>query len=595
MNQPRQKIRLGDLLVQNGVISDEQLGQALASQRESGRKLGYVLIEKEMVTEQQLLELLSQHLNVPLIDIPQYRVAPENVKLLPEVLARRHRAIVLDDKGDHLLVGMSDPADLAGMDTLSSVLPKPIELAVVSDTQLFSAFDNYYRKTEEIASFAQELAEEYQDDNEFDLMGGLEDEQDTAVARLLQSIFEDALQAKASDIHIEPDDKMLRIRQRVDGVLQENVIQERNIASALVLRLKLMSGLDISEKRLPQDGRTQIRIKGHVVDVRVSTMPVQHGESVVMRLLDQSAGLLTLEQTGMPGPILRRFRTLLKRPHGMILVTGPTGSGKTTTLYGALSELNQAAVKIITVEDPVEYRLPRINQVQINNKIDLNFSNVLRTTLRQDPDIIMVGEMRDTETAEIGLRGALTGHLVLSTLHTNDAISSAVRLLDMGAPGYLVASSLRAIIAQRLVRRICTNCATDYQPTDEEISWLSHIDEQVSTIKFKRGAGCQNCNHSGYQGRVGVFELLEMTEPMMNALKVSDTVAFTQAAEQSPQYAPLSHVALSYAKLGFTTVEEVLKLVEMVADAEPENSHAYTEPDLSTAQDDVEEESHGPV
>ena len=243
-----------------------------------------------------------------------------------------------------------------------------------------------------------------------------------------------------------------------------------------------------------------------------------------MRLLDQSAGVLSLDQTGMPGPLLKRFRVLLKRPHGMILVTGPTGSGKTTTLYGALSELNQPSAKIITVEDPVEYRLPRINQVQTNSKIGLKFSNVLRTTLRQDPDIIMVGEMRDQETAEIGLRGALTGHLVLSTLHTNDAISSAVRLLDMGAPGYLVASSLRAVIAQRLVRKVCESCSEPHQPSPEEGLWLKNIDPQVANVTFRRGRGCQTCNNTGYRGRVGVFELLEMTESMMNALKSNDSI-----------------------------------------------------------------------
>ncbi len=567
MMKPKAKIRLGDLLVQNNIITEPQLMQALSLQKESGRKLGAVLVEQNFVSENDLLTFLSQHLGVPLINISDYRVSPEHVKLLPEVQARRFRAIVLDDKGDHLLVGMSDPADINGVDALTSFLPKPIELAVVSEGQLFNAYDTFYRRTEEIASFAQELAEEYQDTEDFDFSGGMQEEQDTAVARLLQSIFEDAVQAKASDIHIEPDEGMLRIRQRVDGVLQENIIKEKNIASALVLRLKLMSGLDISEKRLPQDGRSQVKIKGHMIDVRISTMPVQAGESVVMRLLDQSAGLMTLDQTGMPGPLLRRLRTLLKRPHGMILVTGPTGSGKTTTLYGAMSELNKPETKIITVEDPVEYRLPRINQVQTNNKIDLTFSNVLRTTLRQDPDVIMVGEMRDTETVEIGLRGALTGHLVLSTLHTNDAISSAIRLLDMGAPGYLVASSLRAIIAQRLVRRICDNCKTDYQPTEEELFWLSNIDSSAKNLTFKQGSGCQNCNQKGYRGRVGVFELLEMTEGMMDALKASDTVAFSHAAQKSPNYAPLASVALSYAKLGLTTVEEVLRLVEMVADS----------------------------
>jgi MSHA biogenesis protein MshE len=453
---------------------------------------------------------------------------------------------------------MSDPADLAALDILSGVLPKPVKVAVVSDAQLFQAYDRFYRRTEDIASFAQELAEEYQDDEEFDFDTGVDNEQDTAVARLLQSIFEDALQTKASDIHIEPDSEMLRIRLRVDGVLQENIIKEKNIASALVLRLKLMSGLDISEKRLPQDGRTNMRIKGHSIDVRVSTMPVQNGESVVMRLLDQSAGVLSLEQTGMPAALLKRFRVLLKRPHGMILVTGPTGSGKTTTLYGALSELNQPSAKIITVEDPVEYRLPRINQVQTNSKIGLNFSNVLRTTLRQDPDIIMVGEMRDQETAEIGLRGALTGHLVLSTLHTNDAISSAVRLLDMGAPGYLVASSLRAVIAQRLVRKVCESCSEAYQPTREESLWLKSIDSQVANVTFRCGRGCQTCNNTGYRGRVGVFELLEMTESMMNALKTNDSVQFGQAALHSPGFVPLAQVALTYAKMGITTGEEVL-------------------------------------
>jgi MSHA biogenesis protein MshE len=578
------KIRLGDLLVQNNLINDEQLKTALSEQRQSGRKLGATLITLNMVSEGQLLELLSTHLNVPLINIDDYRVDPEAVKLLPEIQARRYRALVLDDKGDKLLVGMSDPGDINAVDDLTNRLPKPIEVAVVSETQLFAAYENFYRKTEEIASFAQELAEEYDDSQDFELNIGVDGEQDTAVAKLLHSIFEDAVLAKASDIHIEPEENQLRIRQRVDGQLQETVIPERNIAAALVLRLKLMSGLDISEKRLPQDGRAQIKIKGRVIDVRLSTMPVQNGESVVMRLLDQTEGILTLTQTGMPPSIVKRYRRLLQRPHGMILVTGPTGSGKTTTLYGSLSELNKPHSKIITVEDPVEYRLPRINQVQVNPKIDLTFSRVLRTTLRQDPDIIMVGEMRDKETVEIGLRGALTGHLVLSTLHTNDSISSAIRLLDMGAPGYLVASSLRAIIAQRLVRRICDNCSVDEEVSKEAHFWLKTLNEDISHITFKKGAGCQKCNQSGYRGRVGVFELLEMTEAMMSALKNNDTSAFSDAARLSPDYKPLAHSALLYAKEGITSIDEVLKLVEMVGDMKDEDDieHA-TEDDIPAA------------
>lgn len=562
----KQRLRLGDLLIQQQAITEQQLGDALAEQRQTGRKLGATLIAMGLVSEQQLLTILAAHLNLPLINIDEFQVEQDAAKLLPEMQARRYRALVLQDKGDSLLVGMSDPADINAVDNLAELLPKKLELAVVSEQQLFNAYDNLYRKTEEIASFAQELADEYRDEQDFDLSQTLESESDTAVARLLQSIFEDAVKIKASDIHIEPDETKLRIRQRVDGVLQETVIPEKNIAAALVLRLKLMAGLDISEKRLPQDGRTQIRVSGHRIDVRLSTMPVQSGEAVVMRLLDQSAGLLTLTQTGMPNDMLTRFRSLLHRPHGMILVTGPTGSGKTTTLYGALSELNLPERKIITVEDPVEYRLPRINQVQVNNRIDLTFSNILRTTLRQDPDIIMVGEMRDQETVEIGLRGALTGHLVLSTLHTNDAISSATRLLDMGAPGYLVASSLRGIIAQRLVRRICPHCVGEYTPNAQELFWLGNIDKNIQDVQFKRGSGCQNCNSTGYRGRIGAFELLEMTDTMMKALKASDTNAFTEAAQQSPGFRPLAHVALTYAKMGLTTVEEVLRLVETVAE-----------------------------
>jgi MSHA biogenesis protein MshE len=575
----RTKLRMGDLLVQNGLINDGQLQAALAEQRRSGRKLGASLVSMGLVTEFQLLELLSEHLKVPLINLSDFKVSANAVRLLPEIQARRYRALVLEDKGDTLLVGMSDPADINALDDLSAKLPKPVEVAVVSESQLFDAYENYYRKTEEIASFAQELADEYQDETEFQLNTGLSDDQDNVVAKLLQSIFEDAVMAKASDIHIEPDENQLRIRMRVDGVLQENIIQEANIAAALVLRLKLMSGLDISEKRLPQDGRAQVTIKNHLIDIRVSTMPVQEGESVVLRLLDQSQGILSLEQTGMPPDIMQRFRGLLSRPHGMILVTGPTGSGKTTTLYGALNELNKAETKIITVEDPVEYRLPRINQVQVNPKIDLTFSNVLRTTLRQDPDILMVGEMRDHETVEIGLRGALTGHLVLSTLHTNDAISSAIRLLDMGAPGYLVASSLKAIVAQRLVRKICDNCAIEQTPTEEHKIWLTQIETDLGSFNFKHGKGCQRCNFVGYRGRVGVFELLQLNEDMMSALKNNDTAGFTDAAKTASGYRSLAQAAFDYAKIGITTLDEVMRLVEMVQDAPALNnsSSAHTQ------------------
>lgn len=564
--KPKLKMRLGDLLVQEQIIGEAQLLEALAEQRTSGKKLGRTLIDLHSITEEQLLRFLSQQLNIPFIDISKRPISNEVVNLLPEVQARRYRALVVEDNGDSVLVAMSDPADLQAMDNLEvQLLPKSLRIAVVTESQLLDAFDNLYRRTDEIAQIAGKLEEEYAADDMFDLASLTEGDSDneTTVVRLLQSIFEDAVQMRASDIHIEPGDKVLRIRQRIDGQLHENILPEASISAALVLRLKLMAGLDISEKRLPQDGRFHMEIKGHKIDVRMSTMPIYHGESVVMRLLDQSAGLLTLNETGMPPEILARIRKQIKRPHGMLLVTGPTGSGKTTTLYGILSELNTADRKIITVEDPVEYQLPRINQVQVNHKIGLDFSHVLRSTLRQDPDIIMVGEMRDQETVEIGLRGALTGHLVLSTLHTNDAVTSALRLLDMGAANYLVASALRVIIAQRLVRRVCQNCSGDYQLTAQDTVWLNSVSQlDFSQARFKIGSGCQSCNGSGYRGRIGVFELLELDESMVEAMRSGNPQDFANAAKQSPNFTPLAESALKYLAEGMTTIEEVAKLVE---------------------------------
>ncbi|MCW3170888.1 GspE/PulE family protein [Shewanella subflava] len=569
--KPKLKMRLGDLLVQEQIISEQQLQQALSEQRNTGKKLGRTLIDLHSISENQLLKFLSQQLNLPFLDISRRPITPEVVNILPEVQARRHRALVVESDNDSVLVAMSDPADLQAIDNLEVlVAPKQLKIAVAPEQQLLDAFDNLYRRTDQIAQIAGKLEEEYAADDMFDLANLTQGDSDneTTVVKLLQSIFEDAVQMRASDIHIEPGEKVLRIRQRVDGQLHENTLNEVNIASALVLRLKLMSGLDISEKRLPQDGRFHIEVKGHKIDVRMSTMPIYHGESVVMRLLDQTAGLRTLDETGMPPHIVARIRKQIKRPHGMLLVTGPTGSGKTTTLYGILSELNTADRKIITVEDPVEYQLPRINQVQVNHKIGLNFSNVLRTTLRQDPDIIMVGEMRDQETVEIGLRGALTGHFVLSTLHTNDAVTSALRLLDMGAASYLVASALRVIIAQRLVRRVCHNCSVDYQLTAAETGWLKSVSkEDFSQATFKIGTGCQSCNGSGYRGRIGIFEILELDESMIDAMRTGNPQDFARAALKSPNFVPLAKSAMEYLFQGTTTIEEVSRLVEDVTES----------------------------
>nr|WP_212752693.1 MULTISPECIES: GspE/PulE family protein [Vibrio] len=551
------------MLVEEGIITENQVEQALATQKRSGRKLGDTLIELGFLSEQQMLSFLSQQLSLPLIDLSRANVDIDAVQILPEVHARRLRALIIGKNGDTLRIAMSDPADLFAQESLLTQLPQySFEFVIAPEKQLVEGFDRYYRRTKEIASFAEQLQLEHQGNTAFDFDIGDDDSDEVTVVKLINSLFEDAIQVGASDIHIEPDANVLRLRQRIDGVLHETLLNETNIASALVLRLKLMANLDISEKRLPQDGRFNIRAKGQSVDIRMSTMPVQYGESVVMRLLNQSSGVRKLEESGIPDDILQRLRHQLKRPHGMILVTGPTGSGKTTTLYGALSELNVPGKKIITAEDPVEYRLPRISQVQINPKIDLDFSTVLRTFLRQDPDIILVGEMRDQETVEIGLRAALTGHLVLSTLHTNDAVDSALRMMDMGAPGYLVASAVRAVVAQRLVRKVCPDCKAVDEVDEARKQWLTvRFPNQVEAA-FTRGRGCQNCNLTGYRGRIGVFEMLELEHEMMDALRANDAVSFAQAARQSKQYKPLLASAMELALQGVVSLDEVMSLGE---------------------------------
>ena len=561
--QIRLRKRLGDLLVDEHIIVQQQLDQALNQQQITGQKLGDTLINMGFLSEQQMLQFLARQLDIPLVDLTRIVVDSDVVNLLSEVHARRLRALVISRRGDAVRVAMSDPADLAMQEALLNQLQKyHIEFVIAPERQLITAFDRYYRRTKEIASFAEQLNAEHQTHQHYGFNIDDTDNDEMTVVKLINSLFEDALQVGASDIHIEPDEDVLRIRQRIDGILHETLLNENSVAAALVLRLKLMSGLDISEKRLPQDGRFNVKIRDHSVDIRVSTMPVQYGESVVMRLLDQSAGILDLEQIGMPTDLLLRLRRQLKRPHGMILVTGPTGSGKTTTLYGALNELNKPGKKLITAEDPVEYRLPRVNQVQINNKIGLTFSSILRTFLRQDPDVILVGEMRDKETVEIGLRAALTGHLVLSTLHTNNAIDSALRMIDMQAPGYLVASAVRAVLAQRLVRRVCRDCAQDAVLEDEQKVWLQarHLGHDLPV--FKLGQGCQSCNFTGYKGRIGVFELLEMDQPMMDALRNNNAVLFSQIARESKGYKPLVQSAMELALDGITSLDEVMMLAE---------------------------------
>ena len=563
-----EKIRLGDLLVQQKLISQDQLKFALDEQKRSGRKLGRVLVDNAYVSEDQISEALAKQLNIPFINLKYYTVNLEIVRRLSESQVRRFRALVLEDRNGALLVGMADPTDLFAFDELARLLRRDMDLAVVTEGQLLETIDRVYRRTEEITGLARELSDDlgdsYVDFGKLTDTVGLEE---APVVKLLQTMFNDATQVRASDIHIEPQEKHLHIRFRIDGMLHLQTEADSKISPSLVLRLKLMSGLDISEKRLPQDGRFNVRVRDQAVDVRISTMPTQYGEAVVMRLLNQSSDALSLEKLGMPPDMLTHFREIIERSSGMVLVTGPTGSGKTTTLYAALSEINSTSLKIITVEDPVEYRLDGISQVQVNEKIDLTFARVLRAALRQDPDVVLVGEMRDAETAQIGLRAAMTGHLVFSTLHTRDAAGTLFRLMDMGIPKYMVASSVQVVLAQRLLRRICESCSEAHVPSPQETEWLEH--EQVklqAPTTLLHGRGCSHCNGTGYNGRFGVYEMLEMTTTLAEAAAHHDASHFAQAATAYMKGKTLLDQAIVQMKAGRTSVAEVMRISNQAED-----------------------------
>ncbi len=563
-----EKIRLGDLLVQQKLISLDQLQFALEQQKRSGRKLGRVLVDNAFVSEDQISEAIAKQLSIPYINLKYYNVNLEIVRRLPENQARRFRAVALEERNGTLLVGMADPTDLFAFDEVARLLKRDIDVAVVTEGQLLETIDRVYRRTEEISGLAREVSEELGDS--YIDFGTLTDSvglEEAPVVKLLQTMFDDAAQIRASDIHIEPQESRLQIRFRIDGALHLQTETDSKIAQALALRLKLMSGLDISEKRLPQDGRFNMRVRDQAIDVRISTMPTQYGESVVMRLLNQSGSFLTLDKLGMPPDMLKRFREIIQRSNGMVLVTGPTGSGKTTTLYAGLAEINTVDQKIITVEDPVEYRLPGINQVQVNEKIELTFSRVLRSALRQDPDIILVGEMRDAETAQIGMRAAMTGHLVFSTLHTRDTAGTLFRLVDMGVPKYMVASSVQAVLAQRLLRRVCESCSETHIPTPQEAEWLQV--EGVSSGDrgtLLHGRGCSHCNGTGYHGRMGVYEMLEMGQELVDAAAHEDNSYFMQVARDHLKGRTLLDAALREMKLGRTTVAEVMRISNQVED-----------------------------
>lgn len=554
---------LGSTLVTQGVLSAERLDHALKEQQRTGQKLGQILLSNNFVTETQIAQVLAQQQGLPFVDLVKYKVPPELARILGEMQTRKYRAVVLEDRKDTYLMALSDPTNLSAQDALSAQLQRPIEIAVVANDQLNALIERLYTKDQQLAEFALAIETDILKDANAGKVGKITatlDDSETPVMRLLQTIFHDALQLRASDIHIEPQEKKLIVRFRIDGVLHTQVEADLKVALPLVVKLKLMAGLDIAEKRLPQDGRISNKVAFKQLDIRMSTMPTQFGESVVLRILVNSQGTKDLEALGMPPKLLQRFMAAIDKPNGIVLATGPTGSGKTTTLYGALTKLNGPEVKILTCEDPVEYRIAGINQVQANDKIGLTFPKVLRSFLRQDPDVLMVGEIRDNETAEIATRAAMTGHLVLSTLHTNDAASTPLRLMDMGVPGFMIAATLRAVLSQRLLRLVCTDCAEPHTLTALEAQWVGRYHGATpATATFQHGSGCSYCNHAGYRGRIGLFELLEMNQELAQALHQQNPVLFESVARQQIGKDSLMHSGFELAFQGRTTVSEVIK------------------------------------
>ena len=560
-----QKIRLGDLLVQNGVITAAQLDMALTQQRESGRKLGQELIAQHLVTEEDLLNFLARQLHLERIDLSRQALDPQLVSQLPESLARRYRAIPLRDQGERYVVGMADPTDLPALDAISRAMGKPVKLALISETELLRVLPQLYGAVSKSAELRDALGDTVNTSAPPPLLES--SAEDAPVVRLLNAVFTDAARLQASDIHFEPEESGLRVRLRVDGVLREHLRLDSRLTPLIASKLKVMANLDIAERRLPQDGRMHLALEGKAYDVRMATMPVQDGESVVLRLLDQQTVLLRFNELGMPRNIETSLQDIMHRPYGLFLVTGPTGSGKSTTLYAALNEINSVERKIFTVEDPVEYRLQGISQVQVHPRIGLDFARVLRTILRQDPDVIMVGEIRDHETAEIAARAALTGHLVLATLHTNDAVGAFTRLQELEVEPFLIGSAVLGVMAQRLVRRICPSCKAEDKEVSpaERAAFADRLGVPPDFVTFFRGKGCNTCNFTGYRGRQPVFELIRMAPSLRAAILGNSRAALLEAANRQQQFTLLREEAMRLVWEGITTLAE---MVRVTSDAE---------------------------
>jgi type IV pilus assembly protein PilB len=543
--------RLGDLLVEAGMLKQEQLDTALR-EKEEGQKLGDVFLQKGYITEQRLIEVLEFQLGIPHVSLYRYPLDPHLFHLIPKEIAKRNQLVPLKKEGNKLFVAMSDPMDFYAIEDLRLSTGFNIETAIASKDDILRTITKYYDSEEGF----EELAQEDYGNNQVEQQTIVDE--DSPIVKLVSQLILNAVSQKASDIHIDPQETKIAIRYRIDGVLKTERNLPKHMQNMLIARLKIMANLDITEFRIPQDGRIKINLDFRPVDLRVSTLPTIYGEKIVLRILDLSSTLNDITQLGFNKVNLNRILKMIEQPHGIMLITGPTGSGKSSTLYAALNRLNNEGVNIITVEDPVEYQLEGINQIQVNPNVGLTFAKGLRAILRQDPNIVMVGEIRDKETVEVAIRASLTGHLVLSTLHTNDSLGTITRLLDMGVEPFLVASSLTGIVAQRLVRRICRDCLVECVPTKREIEIFAKRGMKLE--KVPKGEGCASCGMTGYKGRIALQEVLVVTDEMKKIILNGES--FTRLREYAIKSKTIFLIDDGFLKVkqGITTLEEVLRV-----------------------------------
>ncbi len=554
--------RIGDLLINEGLIAQEQLDQALTEQRGSGMRLGYVLVKMGFVRELEITKMLARQYQVPAVDLGKFQVDERIVKLVPADVALKHTVLPLKRDGRSLTVAMVEPGNVQVLDDLKFITRCDIVPVIAGEFTLRTAIEKYYEQTDsQLESLLEGMEEadleivEEEDEDEDPV--SLAD--NAPVVKLINGLLADAVRRGASDIHIEPFEHELRVRYRIDGALQEVMRPPIKLKAALTSRVKIMSNLNIAERRVPQDGRIKIKVGKKVIDFRVSTLPVIFGEKIVMRILDKGNLTLDLQTFGFEPQAEKDLMSAIMNPYGMVLVTGPTGSGKTTTLYSALSQVNNIDVNIMTAEDPVEYNIHGINQVLVRNEIGMTFAAALKAFLRQDPNIIMVGEIRDLETGSIAIKAALTGHLVLSTLHTNDAPSTVTRMIDMGIEPFNVASAVNLIVAQRLIRRICKECKTAMEYTSDELAVLGMKEDEVADITFYKGTGCDECDGSGYRGRAGLYEVMALSPALRRLILQGASTADLQDQAVEDGMLTLRMDGIMKLRKGVTTLEEIVK------------------------------------